>query len=277
MEERIQRLNLFRKYFGEVVQQVFPHMGWSYLNLTSDEENKLIAKAGFKLRSEFLKGTKYHYTITKNFIHYTSVSGLLSILREGKIRLYELHSLDDPQELSYSTKRVLAETIDQTQLDKLKRAIFSLSMCEVEEEKENLKDFNTWRLYGSDGYGAGLVLAMEGDNYIEQISKVFYYEHELDDIKKLVNLSDEFMINESLIVENLYESLFARLLAFHKVGIYELENEVRLTQYMGNENYYYQTIQYDLKNNKERRFINKNLLSDFSERDPYELTIKPKK
>ena len=100
------------------------------------------------------KNSNYFYEGKYKFIHYTSIPKLINILRDKKIRLYDLRAMDDKDEFNFAHK-VCGESTNFT-INEAKKRIFCLSMCkyELEEREESL---NMWRQFGNDGFGAGIV------------------------------------------------------------------------------------------------------------------------
>jgi len=273
--------NIVNNYVNSVLKKTFPNI-WDPSYGIDNINNSTTITLFPELINESLKGSKYYYRRKKKiFIHYTNLNSLLNIIREGQIRLYDLSSLDDPQELSYSTNALELLDIETGDIEEQKKKIFILSMNEFKEEAK-LNNFINWRLYGQDGSGIGIVLEISEKDYDyhshQHICKVFYNKDDLKDLENLVNLSNEFFDkqDENIKLLNLYQDLLARFLAFHKINIYNPENEVRLIEYIENPDYLDETINFDLKNLKERRYINIKLFSEISKKDPflYSLDIK---
>lgn len=165
-----------------------------------------------------LKNTPFFYNIENDFIHFTSMDSLFSILNSKHIRLYNLPNMDDKFELDYA-KNILS--FDKENNDKVKEQLYILSMCsassvlnEIDKKKEHL----LWKLYGKNGNGIMIKLKIENDldlwmNYY--LSECFY---NLDNFQAIKELNE---ITES-------EILDLKIGSFIKLPIYEFENEIRL-------------------------------------------------
>lgn len=167
-----------------------------------------------------LKGTPFYYEGEKDFIHFTSLDNLYSILNDKHIRLYNLVNMDDKFELDYAK----SELLFRGELNKAKEDLFCLSMCSskdifstdiiANERREHL----LWKLHGRNGYGVILRMSMEDNQqlwYDYYLTQMFYSTTIFDAIKKLNKKTDK-------------EILHPTSGCFLKLPIYEFENEVRL-------------------------------------------------
>ncbi len=247
-------IELKNKYLAEVVQPSFPFI--KYFGSTS-------CKTTFNGKPEVVFGHPKHYDYKENeycfsdsnkFIHYTSLKNSISIMNDGFFRLNSLAYMDDPQELLYAGDELLGN-YESFELDALKEDAFSISMCEY-DEKDETDNFDSWRLYGDNGNGVGIVFNFSSDvkcwsgNYL---SRIYYGKGKTnnDRIEVTTEKFRTFKINhDRFIKENekefdLYSSLFGRkgkipewiaiFLAFHKSGLYILDNEIRFLR-QGNKN-----------------------------------------
>lgn len=84
---------LLEKHFPDLH---FTHTGYAGLDFHAElaSENKMFVN------------TPYFYTDEMNFIHFTSIDNLLSILNNREIRLYNLHSSKDENEFHYAAKEL---------------------------------------------------------------------------------------------------------------------------------------------------------------------------
>lgn len=172
--------------------------------------------------------SKYYFNGPYKFIHYTTVSKLLSIIRDKRIRLYDLRAMDDKDEFDFGHK-VLNKQSSYTS-NEAKKHIFCLSMCKYElEEKE--QSLNMWRQFGSDGHGIGIVLnfsRIHRSNWIHYIlSQVHYGEQPLKKLYKTCEVYNEFSKKYNFKVMN-FDKFLYKLFCFHKQHIYKDEKEVRL-------------------------------------------------
>ncbi|MEM9687172.1 MAG: hypothetical protein AAF934_09665, partial [Bacteroidota bacterium] len=109
-----------------------------------------------------LEGSKYHFPFYEDsfFLHFTSFSSFLEIIRSKTIRISDLNSFDDPFELTHANSNLISDP-DKflTQFQELKSGLFAFSMCEFTEE--NLKNEYMWKNYGRDHKGVCIKLKLD--------------------------------------------------------------------------------------------------------------------
>jgi hypothetical protein len=172
--------------------------------------------------------SNYFFDGTYKFIHFTSIKNLLSIIREKKLRMYSLNSMDDKYEFDFAHK-IFNSNMPETVKD-IKDNTFCFSMCKYELETKE-QSLNIWRSFGLDGYGVGIVLKFNKKtryNWNDFIlSQIYYGEKYLKKIKKACKDYSEFSTKNNFYINNFY-NIFYTLLCFHKNHIYKGEKEVRL-------------------------------------------------
>ena len=136
--------------------------------------------------------------------------------------------MDDPQELLYAGNEILGNYQPQ-ELETLKEEIFCISLCEYTEEKKD--NFDSWRLYGDNGFGVGIVFHFSSntDSWLgSYLSKIHYGKNEINKngIEDKIDLLSNTFGRKGKIPEWL-----AIFLAFHKSSLYTPENEVRFLRY----------------------------------------------
>lgn len=216
--------------------------------------------------------------------HYSNMDALLKIFSSGKIRLYDLSTMNDPSELSLfkqnwseaferyfvkypaeeSNKSYIENTLfrnfDGSQQDTMFAICFS----------QNGDDLNQWRLYGDNGNG--VYIAFDREKLLKKYDK--YY---LDDIEYFDDVSE---LCEKLISEEIgylkrddmtaYHSFVAQNNNWHKYKYvdYATEKESRLT-YVLRSSYVicnntitklinaldFKDVMFDAKNGIVRRYI----------------------
>ncbi|PCJ81837.1 MAG: hypothetical protein COA57_13800 [Flavobacteriales bacterium] len=203
-----------------------------------------------------LLGSKYYYNKQLKFIHYTSLRNALNILREKAIRLYDLNSMNDPLELSHSIKSLLPEKSDHL-IDDWKQTVFCLSMCDFRREEEK-KNFDNWRIFGDNGKGIGMVLSFpkySQKNWLNRyLSHVYYKDIDLKEIKKFFKRHNDFIEKNGFNIRDPIKNLILHISCFHKVGIYENENEVRYLYIIDKKSYQdhdSKEVETDIVNNKQ--------------------------
>lgn len=223
-----EKIELFMK---EVVRKhLLPNARSSGASAMGAAEVEKFSYAKVNLADTFsvYRKSKYYYEGAYKFIHYTSVPKLLSIIKEKKIRLYDLQGLDDKDEFVFGYK-ILNENSDY-KLKEIKKKVFCISMCkyELEESEESL---NMWRQFGADGMGVGIVLDFKREhrsNWLYYVlSEVHYGDKSLAKINTAYEAYKEFKKKHNFTVSN-FDEFFYKLFCFHKQHIYRNEKEVRL-------------------------------------------------
>jgi len=202
-------------------------------------------------------GSQYFYNRKYSFIHYTSVQVLLNILKEKKIRLYNLYGMDDKEEfeipLNYSNKK-----LTDYEIKEIKKRIFCFSMCQtkLETKEESLPQ---WRSYAQDGQGVGIVFSFDkafAKDWVHfMLSKVYYHAKSLDTFLKIEDLYNDFKLKYDLTITN-FDEMFYKYFAFHKSKIYSSEKEVRLIYFQGFHHHNEPSIKADVnRSNKKTSYI----------------------
>ncbi|NLJ82236.1 MAG: hypothetical protein GX330_03825 [Bacteroidales bacterium] len=187
------------------------------------------ASVGSLTTFENYRESNYCYEGTYKFIHYTNVQNLTSIIREKKIRLYDLRGMDDKDEFDFGYTKVLKKDPLQNLIE-LKKHVFCLSMCKYELENKE-QSLNMWRQFGGDGHGVGIVLKFSKQNRYKWVnyilSQMYYGESCLEPLHNTYEKYKEFSKKNDFIVRN-FEHLLCKLFCCHKQHIYKNEKEVRL-------------------------------------------------
>lgn len=231
--------------------------------------------------NEINVGSKYFYNGKYSFVHYTSIPSLLSILKDKKIRLYNLFGMDDKEEfeipLNYSNKK-----LSDYEIKEIKKRIFCFSMCQTEIERKE-ESLPQWRSYAQDGQGVGIVFSFNKKNANDwvhfMLSKVYYHTKSLDTFLQVENLYNEFRTKYDLTISN-FDEIFYRYFAFHKSRIYNSEKEVRLIYCQGFHQYNEPQIKVDVtRTNKKTSYVELDLEWSWDEKTKEFITkqgIEPK-
>lgn len=163
---------------------------------------------------------------SNSFVHFTSLKALHSILNTLTLRMYNLGSVNDPEEVKYFTDNF---KIDSESTDRVKNSTFLLSACpsNVFNEKEILI---MWDKYGDDGNGCAIEFEIKNPKYIEVVSglgyaNIIYPEKPLNfDIFNKALLEFNSKWNSKLNIDSVVK-LTAIL---HKRMFWSYEQEVRL-------------------------------------------------
>ncbi|MFC5282646.1 DUF2971 domain-containing protein [Pedobacter alpinus] len=181
------------------------------------------------LRNSNVEGTDYASTDQKYLIHYTSsLQNLFNILNSGFLRLSNLSSLNDPQELLYMAKEI--NWIETSQLNLFRKSFHSVSFCGIHNLAQPDK-FPMWRLYGGDGYGAAIVFEILNPNtdwHKYMLARIQYGNSaERDKYIDFLRFHSQFQIENNRPITNLPEAVFA-FMGMHKNDIWNYEEEIRL-------------------------------------------------
>ena len=166
-------------------------------------------------------------------IHYTGhTQNVIEILNSGFLRLNNLISVNDPQEIDFIIRNLNLQNF-QPYAEGLKSTFFSASFCRVVND-EHPDEFPMWRLYGNDGFGCAIVFTIENQeedwlNFI--LSQVQYGDSSsVKRFKDFIDFHNSFQESNNNPIQNLPITLTS-FLALHKNKIWEYENEIRLLTY----------------------------------------------
>lgn len=228
------------EYLLKVIQPSFPFIkamgGLSFV--TSDNE---IPEITFHLPGEhgLLKNNEYLLPGSKCFIHYTSLESLTQIINNKYFRLNSLAFQDDPQEATFA--------LNDKEVNHLKHFAYCLSFCEY-DPVQTPDNFDAWRLYGRNGDGVGIVFTFNSDvdlwvdNYLGKIQYGTHLPNNFEQ-EKSTRKFKRFKKNHLKFIEDhkneftyrtnrfnpasIIPDWLIRFLAFHKSGLYKIENEIR--------------------------------------------------
>lgn len=183
------------------------------------------------LTSKIFGDTKLAYTGKGQFLHYTTIYNLVSILRTQTIRLYDFNNFNDSTEFIYAHK-LFKQYHEPNDLREYRRQLFGLSMCEYSDDMVN-NDINLWRLYGADGSGVCITFELSDENrnnmFDFALGKIQYCAKtsRIEPLEKIVQRDQEFTTKYNFKCNNLSE-IVTPLCCFYKSKPFEIENEVRL-------------------------------------------------
>ncbi|HRN72634.1 MAG TPA: hypothetical protein PLM81_05875 [Ginsengibacter sp.] len=259
------------EYLEEVVKPSFPFIKY-FEGASCSDDGVSNAKVSFRIPKTFgdFKGSDYYYTNAEKFIHYTSLRNTVNIINDGFFRMNNLQYLDDPQELLYAGNEILGD-YEKKELDDLKGQIFCISLCDYSKNADN---FDSWRLYGDNGFGVGIVFhfssPMKGwrNNYL---SKIYYGKNNLNNTSderylekfRLFRENHDEFIKKNEEKVNLLSNPYGKqgkipewigvYLGFHKNGLYAIENEVRFLRFHETFNQH----SFVLNNRNEKTYFDK--------------------
>lgn len=265
------------KFKQEVINPVFPNARFETSFMVGSPAQ---APNSFepKLSSgELFENTDYKYDGEGKYIHYTTLFGLKMILESGFLRMSEFGNLIDEKELIYAASVFEGNPLfkfDQEKLNHLKENLFCLSLCQSNEKTK--RNHLMWEVYGDKGKGVIIELELnKQDPFLFLLGKMQYGEEALEPVKKLKFLSEEFSKANDGFFPNNFMEFMMEMQSFHKVKIFEAEQEIRLLmkkdkgQY---ESHNHKTIYRDINSKQEVKYFNKLYLK---ERYPFDDSIDP--
>jgi len=189
--------------------------------LTSYKDQTQIDEGGFNYRywrhpkeNYKLQNTPFYHSKENDFIHFTSLDALYSILSSGFIRLYNLNNMNDKLEMDYAVKTLaFKESTDQA-----KEELYCFSMCSSREVfKEETKEHLLWKLHGRDGHGVIIRVKIENNLkwYFYHLSAVHYGVEQFGSVKRFNTEIDNQILDN-------------KMCCFIKHPIYQFESEIRL-------------------------------------------------
>lgn len=210
------------KFDKEVLKIKLPHSTFCFRYYAGDISLRMVY--------ENLFNDTVYETNENRLSHFTSLQGLISILKGGFLRLSEMNHLNDNNELHYGAKVFKSEKLDKVKLDEIikthKENCFTLSTCISSTEINT--NFFMWETYGNKGNGAIIEFEIVyNDVKSILLGKMQYGIDELEPLKDINDLADTFYKNNNFKPTNFPLDII-ELLAFHKEKKYTDENEVRL-------------------------------------------------
>lgn len=176
-------------------------------------------------RNTDLIGSKYFYSAKREFIHFTKLESVKSIISSCLFRLYNMYNMNDPREYTFANNDFHKLIHDR---EDPKENLFLMSMCKPKIlSGDSGLEFNMWRLYSNDGEGIALKIGFEKTNNYNwedfYLSEVYYGSEErniLYEAYQYVNYNE--IKHPSASID------FSQISGFHKPKFYHFENEVRL-------------------------------------------------
>jgi hypothetical protein len=202
--------------FAEIIHKYFPSLQIDGYGNAGPNFH-----ATFSDHNKFFIGSEYSYAGKFEFVHFTKLEFLFSILNYRSIRLYNLHSSADSTEYEYGAKLLEMEDYD---INYRKSYLFTFSFCSQTEIENN----KMWEIYGSEYKGVGIVFEIINDptDWINfHIAEVKYkppeefenYKRELKEFKTK-NGIDAFCD-------------LSKIISFYKIPKLNEEKEIRLVTY----------------------------------------------
>ena len=201
--------------FKEIVKKFFPEP-----MVTTQNFDVIVSE----LAKNF-QNSKYYYSDKLEFIHFTTLNNLFSILNEGALRFYNLNNSNDPNEFFFSLNLL---NLGITKVDYFKSHTYTFSFCPLSESGNKY----LWEKYANNYQGIGIHFEIKNNlcnwkkYYLspiiyEQINNLELFSTEINQFKSKYNLPSNCLDFNEL----------ARIFCFHKEGSWNKEKEVRLLTY----------------------------------------------
>lgn len=175
--------------------------------------------------NKYLSNSEYFFKGKLNFIHFTNLFAIQSIISERNLRLYNLHNLNDPREYSFAGNLI---TFNHENKIDAQDNFYLLSMCQPELLTNSTEiEFNMWRLYGSNGQGIAIELSYEESQPLDWkdyfLGTVQYGAESKTKLKELSKLLKQLDNGRPKVGVDL-----GQIVCFHKSRLFKLEQETRL-------------------------------------------------
>jgi hypothetical protein len=180
----------------------------------------------YTANSQFAE-SDYFYKGPKEFVHWTSIQGLFSILCGVSFRMYNLDSSDDEEEYEYAGK-VLG--LSPERIAFAKQFFFTLSFCPISE----LDNKHIWKVYGGEYSKAAIVFTIENDPMTWD--NFHMAEVKYEDVEAFKNYGERVKEIERSNGISLWCDL-SPLIGFHKGPSWSHEKEVRISTYYPYQSY----------------------------------------
>lgn len=215
-------------FYTEVLGADLPHASSMMAMVIGGHEHPNASFIGELSGHNLFKESRYEYKGPNDFLHFTSVQSLLTILKQGFIRASEYRHLTDRNELAFASNIIDIDDKDSEneEIEHLKQTIFSISICEFNDT--SLKDQFMWMQYANSAQGVSIRIKLHKpthENYA--MGRIIYGTDGLSTIRDIVNRAKAYKQTGRLFPRN-FKELLLPILAFHKVGAFSVEKEIRL-------------------------------------------------
>lgn len=199
--------------FRALIDKHFPHLPVTNTGYGGSDFHANLSDNNWQYNN-----TAYCYKDEMRFVHWTSISNLLSMLNNREIRLYNLYNSEDPQEFNYGAE-VLG--LNANQINYAKEYYYSFSFCKAVK----LYSKYMWNTYGE---------------HFKRVAVEFTIENDADAWKDFMIAPIQYTLPEEF--ENYRKEIEAfqkqyggtymldlgKLIGFHKRVDYEEECEIRI-------------------------------------------------
>lgn len=248
------KINSF--YEREVLNRNLPHFNiskdrtrCSSIYMADDFETDKVLNLNPHFANKNLYKSKYYFDRSDLFVHYTSLEAAYNIATTGKLRLYSLEDMKDPNEINFmmdTLQRTNLDTMplvngfdaDFSAIDNLKSEVF-VFCCNAISNEDSFEESYMWDNYGMNNIGVAIIFKIDSSLRYEwynfHLSKVYYGEgEELKEMKQLFDKHHRFLVENKINRQYNYNNFFATFLATHKNEGFRNENEIRLITKLSN-------------------------------------------
>jgi hypothetical protein len=181
-----------------------------------------VFEAYLSTKNKKYQNSQYYFDEKREFIHWTSVQNLLSIINQREIRFYNLQNSKDSEEFKYAASQL---NIPDDLIEYSKNFLYTFSFCKSIE----IDNAYLWNTYGREYQGVAIEFEIMNspdmwDNFM--LAQVYY---ELPN--QLITLKEklEDLIKEYPQIETKID--LGRLIAFHKHPDHSKELEIRIATF----------------------------------------------
>ncbi len=224
--------NMVNEFVEKCLKPFFPFATPAGVSVMGPAEVEKFGYVNMEMAADFekLKSTPYFFDGVYKFHHYTSLKSFFGIMRDQKIRMYNLMDMDDQKEIRYATENLKIQYRGEYERKWKQDGYYSLSLVNPKLERSK-SSWDLWKNYGDGGHGVALELSINkryaADWMNFALSKIYYGESTFQFINDFRKAYSEFYSRSNFSIEG-FQDLFKMIHAFHKSESYKNEREIRL-------------------------------------------------
>jgi hypothetical protein len=211
------------------VNELFPYFEFGSFHGSSVNGVNASGNLEFSLRQKCLKNTIYTNTLPREFLHFTSIDALCSIMNENTLRLYNIDYKNDSNEFTHIFKKNKID-IQQEEILNFRTSLHTLSLCK--NSIDNLSNSTLWERYGKKGKGVAIVLELLNEDWnFFILGQVFYRNNKI--IKQhFLRTIYYIQRNKNKFNQSRMPILIGILAILYKRSYWQFENEFRLISFL---------------------------------------------
>jgi hypothetical protein len=260
METGFDKIHLFEKM---VLKKVFSSTRLKQSTIFGSPDIEPRSFDGHLSTNNLFSSTNYEYTGDGLFVHFTTLSALSLIIKNGFLRMSEFNCLSDKTELLFASEIFGVDFIRHiNNLEEERSNMFCLSACK--STADTMNNQYMWDNYASHGRGCAIEYKFsQMDIFNMFLGEIQYGKRKLGSLMKIKTLAETFQNEFNFTVSKLPLFLL-KVLAFHKDIKFKQENEVRLMFHrdgsIGNNSPHISEYRDFYTDNSVRNFIKLHLL-----------------